>query len=268
MFNSIISYINTRLLTTGYFTQVYEFVELKKQKDTDNAPMLYCSNGEWKDVTNFDQYNGTSYVRLLRQISFDRLTNTRVSGENLLRITMPLRVVGIVKNSFLTDNNYRSVNMGQDMAKVLSVPNSPLNTTINARNIDFNILSIELNSESILSQEMPNMKDRYEYTIVAVDINVLVEIKSDCWENSCGDTTADCNILLASLTTAEKNGCILPSYDFSNIQVQSNVTQDQQDQLIDWLCTGGSQVYDVYINGVDTGQDINFDGTDQTINLN
>ena len=31
--------------------------------------------------------------------------------------------------------------------------------------------------------------------------------------------------------------------------------------------TSGSEIYDIFLNGVDTGQDLDFDGTNHTINL-
>ena len=46
----------------------------------------------------------------------------------------------------------------------------------------------------------------------------------------------DCPTLLANLTTNTKNTCILPTYNFANPVVQSNVTTQQQTDLVDWLC--------------------------------
>ena len=46
----------------------------------------------------------------------------------------------------------------------------------------------------------------------------------------------DCTALLAGITEATKNTCILPTYDFSDTTVQSNVTTQQQTDLRDWLC--------------------------------
>ena len=46
-----------------------------------------------------------------------------------------------------------------------------------------------------------------------------------------------CDLLLARLTEEQKNECILPSYDFSDTVVQSNVTVQQQSDLTSWLCS-------------------------------
>ena len=46
----------------------------------------------------------------------------------------------------------------------------------------------------------------------------------------------DCTELLANITDVTKNTCVLPTYDFSNTDVQSNVTTQQQTDLEAWLC--------------------------------
>jgi hypothetical protein len=67
------------------------------------------------------------------------------------------------------------------------------------------------------------------------------------------DTGVDaCAMLLDSLTDEQKNECLLPTYDFSNTTVQSNVTGGQQSDLIAWLCTTApfQNNYSIFFDGL------------------
>lgn len=249
MLKHIVQYINTRLLTTGYFKSLYEYVEIKPKKDFGSAPMVYCTGGEWKDI---DTEKNVSYIRLLRPISITEGTNTRVSGETVLNISIGLRVVGIVRNTS-EDDSYKWANLAFDMSKVISDTSANLTTILNARMVDIIPSSLHINTVDVFKAEFPgNQKTdmRYNYTMAAVDLNVSIEITSDCWELLCGNAVTDCDVLLAALTTSEKNECILPSYVFSNDDVFNNLTVSQQNDLSDQL----SLTFNLIINedGVET----------------
>lgn len=77
----------------------------------------------------------------------------------------------------------------------------------------------------------------------------VVDQKADCSVPLLGfDITSlpnqtACQRLLGVLTDGQKNSCILPTYDFSDaVNVQPNITSQQQTDLEDWLCTGGGDV--------------------------
>lgn len=234
MLKSIVQYINTRLLTTGYFNNLYELVELKPQK-VGSAPMVYCTDGEYKDINT---EKNTSYVRLLRNISITESSKVYRSGETVFNVTIPLRVVGLVRN-VNEDDSYKAVNLAGDICKVVS-ENSMLASVVNARTIDFIPTSLLVNSQELYRQEFPGTEKedaRYDYTMAGVDFNVVIDITQECWETACGDTITDCHVLLAGLTTQEKNECILPSYDFSNDEVYNNLTVQQIIDLTTRICS-------------------------------
>ncbi|NQX78797.1 LamG domain-containing protein [Gilvibacter sp.] len=57
-------------------------------------------------------------------------------------------------------------------------------------------------------------------------------------DEQCSTVPYDrCSALQRNLSDEDRNACLLPTYDFSNATVQSNVTPSQQVQLSDWLCT-------------------------------
>lgn len=80
------------------------------------------------------------------------------------------------------------------------------------------------------------------FTISAVSYNCLImEWTVNCCDNTYTPPT-DCDKLLDTLSPSELNTCILPTYDFSDaVNVQPNVTAQQQTDLIAWLCTAEEQ---------------------------
>lgn len=235
MLKAIVQYINTRLLTTGYFNNLYELVELKPQKTNGSAPMMYCTGGEWKDINT---EKNTSYVRILRVLSITESPRKYRSGEVVLTVTIPLRVVGIVRN-VAEDDSYKSINLAGDISKTISANAHSLASVINARTIDFIPTSLIVNTQELYSQEFTGTEKtdiRYEYAMAAVDFNVVIDITQECWQTSCGDISTDCQVLLAALTKEEKNVCILPSFDFTNDEVFDSLTAQQQTDLTNRLC--------------------------------
>lgn len=77
--------------------------------------------------------------------------------------------------------------------------------------------------------------------------NCTLTVKEDC----TGVSLDRCAAILQNLTTEDKNECILPTYDFSNADVQSNVTAQQQIDLADWICTSMYQNdYSISFDGI------------------
>jgi len=76
-------------------------------------------------------------------------------------------------------------------------------------------------------------------------------VKEDCGNN----TLNRCQAILQNLTSTDLNECILPTYDFSDATVQSNVTVQQKTDLSDWICTMSPSFYTLFdgINELLTG---------------
>lgn len=62
-----------------------------------------------------------------------------------------------------------------------------------------------------------------------------------------------CDVLLGNLTEAQKNDCILRSFDFSDPVVQGSTTVQQQTDLTNWLCSPAPATpLSATLNGVDS----------------
>jgi hypothetical protein len=91
-----------------------------------------------------------------------------------------------------------------------------------------------------------------------IDLSLLPDTIEETDIERGGSVVDACLALLANLSEDQKNVCILPNYDFSDVDVQSNVTPAQQTDLKDWLCTGAPGIPSSII----------FNGVDSYINLN
>ena len=70
-------------------------------------------------------------------------------------------------------------------------------------------------------------------------VNMLTPSEQACVLNALGGGACDwndCTALLAGMSTATKNTCVLPTYNFADTDVQINVTTQQQTDLVNWLC--------------------------------
>lgn len=106
------------------------------------------------------------------------------------------------------------------------------------------------------------------FSISAVSYNCLIMN----WTVNCCDNTyvppTDCEKLLDTLSEDELNTCILPTYDFSDaVNVQPNVTAQQQSDLIDWLCVCPSQSGIAYKRPILTAQTTSYRTYDDGWNL-
>lgn len=274
MTENIINLLNARLLTTGYFRQLYGLSELVKQDGVSYPVVTMCNGkGEKKHVSNFDEINGSCYWRRSGDISFSDIDATNNFSNNKLTIvSFPLRLIAVVNRQMMTvDGPYNAEVLGQSIYGVLNQHlNGNIRRAIGARAVYMSLNSLEDNNEKIFSVEFSGSEVKTlsdELVICALNLTVSAEILASCIGNEC-DLMDACEALLSCLTTAQKNECILPAYDFSDEGVLSNLTENQRNDLIEELCESSTFVYDLYVDGVDTGEDITIDGSDITINLN
>lgn len=273
MTEHIITLLNQRLLTTGYFKpdNLFGLCEII-EKDKVVRPLQYCGKGDFKNVSDFDQYNGSAYWRKIGPITSQDIDSTSLVASNkMVRLTIPLRVVATcLREKMIIDGPYNAQVFGNSLLKVLNKNlNGNTRQLIGARSITLTLNSLDDNNETIMNTEFKGGQKRLSEKLVIVALNflIIVDIRQDCIGSEC-ELLDPCEALLTALSTAQKNECILPDYDFSDPNVLSNLTVEQEAALIEALCESGEFVYDVYVNGVDTGQDVTVDGTDITINLN
>lgn len=188
MTNVIIPLLNTRLLTTNYFRDLFELCELKEDANDGTHPLQYSSQGEFKQVTNFDESNGVCYWRKTGAITSSELDNGLISSNKYVRLTIPLRLVACVKRELMSiDNPYNGELLAYDLFAVLNANlNGTIRTTLGARQIGLSIRSLEDNKIQILETELKKSKTLSDdFVICAINLDVLVDIQQRCIVSLC-----------------------------------------------------------------------------------
>lgn len=294
MLSNIIDILNLRLKTTGYFSNVYGICELK-DIDGVTRPLMYLSNGEYKNISDFDQDNGSSYWRLNGRMSItDGISN--VSNAKMLKITTPLKLVACVLRERMTvDNSYNNEIFARSLFSILDTNlKGELKNSIGSTNILFNLKSIELNDREIFKTEFAGSNKKSlapKFVFVSLEIDLIVDINQSCILNECSTSNA-CDNLIKAIPLDKRINCILPSYDFSSTQVQDALTDQQIGDIVSAFCTNSGnatvqnsdetysevipcgstlllpdQTINVYLDGVLQYSFTNPSITDNTINI-
>lgn len=241
MLKDIITLLNSKLLTTGYFQSenIYALSELKKFSD-ETRPMLYCSNGEYKKVDNFDLDGSLCYWRLNSNISFESAENNNLrANDKMVRVRIPLRLVAVVRRDSMTeDTSFNAEILGRSLfAVLLENLNGSVRRTIGANMVSMDLNEMDIKSQSIMGVEFAGNKItdlKTSFVNVALNLTVNVDIKQSCINTEC-DIVEPCQALLNSLTELQKNTCILPAYDFSDTNVTDNLTAQQIIDLTNFI---------------------------------
>ena len=100
---------------------------------------------------------------------------------------------------------------------------------------DCNTLLTELTEDTKNTCVLPT----YDFSNPVVQSNVSTQQQTDLSNWLCVPCDYnDCAALLAGMSDATKNTCVLPTYDFTNLDVKLSLTQQQIDDLTQWLCVG------------------------------
>ena len=212
--------------------------------------MQYCSDGEWKQVSDFDKFYGLSYFRKDGKVT-QTIIDGNISCSKYVNIELPLKLICVVPRKKMIDNAYTEDSIASIINNQLILNSATLKTSLGARKASIMVDDYDTNGSTILGEEYDNVKITdlsFSYAYVSLSVKVNIEIDLSCIENECDDPDT-CTSLLNALTTAEKLECILPTYDFSDGVVRDNLTALQERDLIAAFC-GACADATVNINGV------------------
>lgn len=246
MTESIVSLLNTKLLATGYFKTLYGLADFKTSEGR-TIPYMYCSKGNYKEVSNFDELNGSVYWRKTGEIRVTDGTSTAVKlNSRLLVMTIPLKMVATIsRNRAGNDTGSTPENVAMSLFKsIASNLNGNIRQILQAKSIRLELNTINDDTRVIASEEfkgtgLTSLGD--DLFMVSITLDAVMSIYEDCIPVDC-DPTEACENLLLWLSAAQKNECILPAYDFTDPNVYNNLTDAQETALIDLLCEGSGVV--------------------------
>ena len=188
MIKATIEFINQKLATLNYFEKSFGLCEVISKGDK-TFPAEYVSKGEYKQINNFDKYNGVSYLRKNGDVSISDETNTLQACGILSNINIPLTLIVVVpRNKLDCDDNYSEDVIAQTIMKELLTKGGELKTVLKARNARLQVDGYSTNSLAIISGEYSNYPKKdinYKYAYLSLDISVLATVTHDCLTQDC-----------------------------------------------------------------------------------
>lgn len=188
MIKATIEYINGKLAVLNYFEKSFGLCEIISKGDK-TFPAEYLNNGEYKQINNFDKYNGVSYIRKRGDISISDVENTLQACGILSSVNIPLRMVVVVPRKKLDcDDNYSEDVIAQTIMRTLLDKSPDLKVTLNARTARIQVDSYSTDSLSILNEEYSNYPKKdinYKYAYLSLDLTVTALVTQDCLTRDC-----------------------------------------------------------------------------------
>lgn len=191
MIKATIEFINSKLAVLNYFEISFGLCEVISKGDK-TFPAQYNSKGEYKQVNNFDKYNGVSYLRKRGDISISDEDNTLQACGILSNVNIPLRMVAVIPRKKLDcDDAYSEDVIAQTIMRELITKSPDLKIAIKARQARIQVDSYSTDSLAILTEEYGNYPKKdinYKYAYIALDISVIAIVTQSCLTQDCYGT--------------------------------------------------------------------------------
>ena len=215
-------------------------------------PEVFLGNNAYMRVTPDNDKQGQSLILVGNEevLDNDLGQNSHLQYDVSIIFTANLKLI----NSTLLETEYYQQNLIRDVRHVLqsATLGAFYQITMDSIDRDFTDVWREFNIEEKRGiSHAPFTHFRVNCTVTlkedcvtapfdrcATILNMTTQAEQDCLSSNLGGNCDynDCSTLLANLTAVTKNTCILPTYDFTDTDVQSNVTTQQQTDLEAWLC--------------------------------
>lgn len=187
MLRQIIKYLDDELLSLGFHEKVHGLAEMVERED-QIYPAIYKGNGEYSEVTDFDQFNGSAYWRLIGSVATDEDYNENISNRKYLTITYPLRLVSVIpRKNLIKDDTFGDDEIVQAILSKIAGRYSSLKTQLKARRVEGVVNRWNINRNEVQSEEITGQTTRigFEYSIVSIDISIIVQVNENCFQNIC-----------------------------------------------------------------------------------
>lgn len=195
MLSAIQQNIVSRLQATGYFDKIYPMVELVAKGDTV-FPAQYCGQGQYTQVSNYDNYNGLAYIRMIGKERISSADDEFAMCDPVVQVEYPMRMVACVpKNKLSVDDAYADDRISKTLVIAITQKGGTIKQVLKA--IDYSTLvdAIDFDNRRILSEEyqnIPKMQDiNYRFSYHAIDFVVMVKTRLSCMAGECDFSLAD-----------------------------------------------------------------------------
>lgn len=237
MLETIIEYQNAKFENLSYFSRVFGRAEIITVKDKF-APHHYIGNGEYVNVSDFDQYGGSCYWRKNGRVSVaDISSSSMIANKKVVEISIPMRlIVTVPKGKLSSDDAYSGERIANTLIRTIQENNITLKNAISARKIVFNISGWEDEAQAVKKSEYSGRDMKPDWVYLALDIDIVIDADASCLSTECEYYVTQCEILNKLVTAENRRACILPEFDFSTDADFNALTAQQITDLTTRLC--------------------------------
>jgi len=304
MVKDIITYLNAKINTVGYFDTSYCLVD-KIKKGDKLYPAIYNGANEYQDIVLDDNLGSISYWRKSGDVTITDQDNQTTANGVQYNMTIPLKLVCFVKKENNdTNDQYFADNLCASLIANLTTNTSALKTAMKAKKVSIIADRYVTDSRAVIADEFENIdyEPKYTHSLFSIDFTVSIITNNQCYSDLCdalpiefgyvtvtdngtttqvlcggtytcvGATCADATVKNSDLTyntTVASGGTlttpdITVNIDNSVVNYYSNIFPSVKDITV----TLDDTQYDIYVDGV-------FDSTvylpalqDDTITIN
>ena len=240
MLHILITYLNSRLATTGYINKILCLAE-KIEREGKVFPAQYVKN-EFKRI-DLDAKGSVSYWRKNGAVTYSQNENTTKVGQIEFVTNVPLKFVGFVKKDSALNDAYFADNMVEALKSIFSTNTAILNSALKAKKTSIVAVRYDTDGRSVANEEYDNIdyEPRYTHAYFSIDIEIKITSNQNCYNDICdADWTAPTPTELVSFCTRVENCQLL----FQQIELDSGVI-DGVNKVFVWA----HDPIQVFVNG-------------------
>jgi len=153
-------------------------------------PAIYQGKGQYSEISP-DNYAGLSYFRMNGKVRISEADNAKRSMNDLNNYLYPIRLVVCVKNDLIgVDDEFSPDLIAMSFIKVINESSGQLKQDLEANFTTIRAESYDTDVKDILSEEFAGIERLknsvpYQYSLIAIDINVEIIISTECINLLC-----------------------------------------------------------------------------------
>jgi len=249
MIKDIITYLNAKIATVGYFDTVYCLAD-KIKKGDKLYPAIYNGANEYQDIVLDDNLGSISYWRKSGDVTISDEDNQTTAIGVQYNMTIPLKLVCFVKKENNdTNDQYFADNLCASLIANLTTNSSALKTAMKAKKVSIIADKYVTDSRAVINEEFDNItyEPNYSHALFSIDFTISIITNNQCYADLCDS---------------------LP-IEFGYVTVTDNGTTTQVLCGGTYTCSGGSAGGDIeiYLDGVLIDTQTTLDFNTETVNV-
>lgn len=233
MIKDVITYLNAKLSTLGYFNEVLCLAE-KIEREERVYPALYNGGNEYKEI-QLDSYGSVAYWRKSADVTITEQENATLSKNVQYEMNVPLKLVCFIPKTVYANDQYFADNLATEIMSYLTTNNSALKSAMKAKKVNIISTGYKTDSREVGAEEYDNInfEARYTHAYFSIDFELKITTNNQCYADICSDVP----INFGYVTILDADGNIVTTVLCGG----------------EYVCAGGSDCsgdINIYVNGI------------------